>query len=135
MAQRVKILTLADITCSGVTKVRDSNLKEYHQQQNLNVLLQLIGMRSQPLDFSVTMIPNKSLSGLGFSDVYTHETVWEVVFYNEAPAVWDNGIDQFHFLKDDIHGVAFSPNLDETADIVFSVFDTRKIINTTVQED
>jgi hypothetical protein len=78
MKQNIHILTLVDITDTGITRVRDNNTKEYHQQQNLNVLLQTISLRTQPLEPVVKIYPELSQmsdleSNFGFGNVFSDD--------------------------------------------------------------
>jgi hypothetical protein len=132
MRQNIHILTLVDITDTGITRVRDNNTKEYHQQQNLNVLLQTISLRTQPLEPVVKIYPELSpMSALeskfGFGNVFSDDRarVWGLHFYVESEDVWRDGDDPLGLLKKDIHGVAITGDLDNTVDFPVNIFDTQ----------
>jgi len=126
MTDLIQAYTLVDITDTGTTKVRDSNTKEYHQQQNLNVLLQTIGLRTQPLEPKIKVLKNVSSKDYGFHDFYNSDdlTVWVLEFYIEPESIWDDGNDYFAILNDDANGIAITPDLDNTVDFLVDIFDT-----------
>jgi|SRR6056297_49918 len=132
MRQNIEILTLVDITNTGITRVRDNNTKEYHQQQNLNVLLQTISLRTQPLEPVVKIYPSlAAVSDLnrlfGFGNMFPddHARIWSLHFYVESEDVWRDGDDPLGLLKQDIHGVAITSDLDNTVDFPVNIFDTQ----------
>lgn len=131
MTQQITAFTLVDITDTGKIRVRDSNTREYHQQQNLNVLLQTIGLRSQPFNPVVTVMKNVRLSDMQFGDFYTDETatVWSLKFYVEHDMAWSDGEDQLALLKSDANGVAITSDLDNTLEFPINIFDTVDNVN------
>lgn len=133
MTQTITAFTLVDITDSGITRVRDNNKREYHQQQNLNVLLQTIGLRTQPFEPKVTLQIEHNPQDLGFGDFFGIEQqhVWILTFYIEGESVWTNGEDPLALLKADVHGVAITSDLDNTTEFPVNIFDTRDNVNTT----
>lgn len=119
------VYTLVDITDSGVN---DSNLfdtKSYNQSQNLNVLLQIIGLRTQPIVLEVSSLSLQSMKDYQFGTSFkgTH-TVWVVKFASEYKNAWKNELDYVYHLKEDCDGIAFIPDLDNTAKFGIDVFDT-----------
>jgi hypothetical protein len=133
MTFRVTALTLVDITDTGVRRVRDSNTKEYHQQQNLNVLMQTIGLRTQIFDHNVTHYQNVSLASGEMGDIFGGGTaaMWGITFNVETEAIWNDGIDALGFLKQDVDGVAITSDLDNTVDFDVDMFNTSNNINIT----
>lgn len=131
MTQQITAFTLVDITDTGTVRVRDSNTREYHQQQNLNVLLQTIGLRAQPFDPVVTVMKNVPIASLNFGKFYTDETatVWILKFYVEHDMAWSDGEDQLAFLKTDANGVAITSDLDNTLEFPINIFDTVDNVN------
>lgn len=127
---RLVAYTLVDITSSGSTRVRDSNTKAYHQMQNLNVLLQTIGLRTQPIDHSVDVLENEELSKYNFDSEFTGiHTVWKLVFDIQHESIWQKDDDSLFWLKHDVDGIAVSVDLDETVDFSVNVFDANKTVN------
>lgn len=131
MTQRIVIYTLVDITPGTLIKVRDSNTTEYHQQQNLNVLLQSISLRSQPIEPQVIVHHQTKLSEMNFGKFYDHDkaTVWSLSFYNEHDSIWRVGDDELANLRFDINGVAITSDLDNTVEFPVNIFDALDNIN------
>ena len=131
MTQRFTAFTLVDITETGVQRVSESNTKEYHQQQNLNVLLQTIGLRTQIFEPKVLIHHNIDLSKEKFGDFFINEeaTVWSVNFQIETDSVWTIDQDELGILKEDANGIAITPDLDNTVEFPVNIFDTQDNIN------
>ena len=130
MTFRVTAQTLVDITDTGVRRVRDSNTKEYHQQQNLNVLMQTIGLRTQIFDPVVT---RRSVAPLDnqMSDIFGNDSavIWSLTFNVETEAIWNDGTDDLALLKQDVYGAAFTSDLDNTVEFPVDMFDATDNIN------
>jgi hypothetical protein len=131
MTHLITAFTLVDITDTGTVRVRDSNTREYHQQQNLNVLLQTIGLRAQPFNPVVTIHQDQPLAAMHFGKFYTDATatVWSLKFYIEHDMAWSDGEDQLAFLKSDANGVAITSDLDNTLEFPVNIFDTLDNVN------
>jgi hypothetical protein len=134
MTFRVTAQTLVDITDTGVRRVKDSNTKEYHQQQNLNVLMQTIGLRTQIFDPVVTHQSDVPL-GDEMSETFGNDNVdmWFLTFNVETEAIWNAGNDDLALLKQDVHGVAFTSDLDNTVEFSTDMFDAIKNVNISFQ--
>jgi hypothetical protein len=130
MTFRVTARTLVDITDTGVRRVRDSNTKEYHQQQNLNVLMQTIGLRTQIFDPVVLRHSEAPLDDQ-MSDIFGNDNavMWSLMFNVETEAIWNDGSDELALLKQDVHGVAFTSDLDNTVEFPVNIFDTTDKVN------
>lgn len=125
MPQQFEAFTLVDITDSGVTNSRDENVLGYNQNQNLNTLLQLISMRSQPIDFEVTKLEDQPMSRFRFGSSFKNRhTVWKLTFFSEHDKVYEQNEDPIYFLWADCDGAAFTRNLTETAGFDTSTFET-----------
>lgn len=131
MPQTITVFTLIDITDTGTRRVRESNTKEYHQQQNFNVLLQTIGLRTQLFDYKVNIQPNNVLHS-AFADTFKDETatIWSLTFRIETDSVWSDGVDELALLKTDLHGIAITSDLDNTVDFSVNIFDIKDNVNT-----
>ena len=130
MTQRITVRTLVDITNSESIRVRESNTTEYHQRQNLNVLLQTIGLRAQAIEPVISVEHNVDLADLDFDNKFQNATVWTLSFYMEHEFTWSDGEDELALLKSDTHGVAITADLDNTVDFPINIFDTADCINT-----
>lgn len=131
MTQQIEAFTLVDITNTGTVRVCDNNKKEYHQQQNLNALIQTISLRSQPLEPVVTVIEDADLKSYNFDESFGPgpHRVWKLRFYVEHEVPWTDGNDDLAFLKSDAHGIAITSDLDNTADFLVNMFDTTNCCN------
>jgi hypothetical protein len=120
--------TLVDITNSKNTNSRSTNTQEYNQQQNLNTFIQLIGLRSQPLEYSVKKLEAQDLVEYHFGNQFKGlHTVWKFYFEVEHSKIYEQDNDPVHFLKSDFEGVAFTPYLNETVNFLTSTFETKNV--------
>lgn len=109
--------TLVDITNSGITRPF-SNILAYNQQQNLNTLIQIIGIRSQPLSPTVTVETSQDLVNYQFGKQYKGlHTVWKMKFGIEHSDVFKHKGDKLHHLYNDPDGIAIVAKLAETVNI------------------
>lgn len=125
-----EIYTLIDITETNETDIYKSETIEYQQYQNLNIIFQIIGLRTQPINPTVEILYNEDLKKHKFSKKYkgTH-TVWKLSFYSGTTECWANENDSVYYLKQDAHGVAVSYKLNETVDFGAYMFDCYDNIN------
>jgi len=122
--------TLVDITDSGISDPELFDSLEYNQSQNLNVLLQVIGLRTQPVIVSVTARASQDLTDYDFGTAFTGtHTVWAVKFASEYRGAWEKNGDPIYFLKSDTDGIAFIPELDNTVEFLLNVFDSYDATN------
>lgn len=125
MTEKYTAYTLVDITKSDITNYRSNDTHGYNQQQNLNTLIQSIGMRSQPLDVTVEVLETQDIAKYAFGSAFSGlHTVWKFDFTSEHNNVFTNNNDDIYFLKQDCNRVAFTPYLDETVNFLNNVFDT-----------
>jgi hypothetical protein len=125
LTQRYEAFTLADISNSNVTNHTSSDVLGYNQQQNLNTLIQLIGLRSQPMYYEVIKLPTQDLVNYAFGNVFTGlHTVWKFEFISEHTDVFKYNDDDLYFLKLDCDEVAFINNLTETVHFTTPIFST-----------
>ncbi len=122
--------TLVDTTDSGITDPNSSNTKGYNQSQNLNVLLQLTGLRAQPIVSSVLKRENQDMADYSFGSAFSGtETIWIVKFATEYKGAWANAGDNTYHLVEDCNGVAVTTGLDDTATLASNSFDTKNATN------
>jgi hypothetical protein len=125
LTEKYTAYTLVDITKSDITNYRSNDTHGYNQQQNLNTLIQSIGMRSQPLDVTVEVLETQDIAKYAFGSAFSGlHTVWKFDFTSEHNNVFTNNNDDIYFLKQDCNRVAFTPYLDETVNFLNNVFDT-----------
>jgi hypothetical protein len=122
--------TLVDITNSGINRSYRDNVLEYNQQQNLNTLIQTIGIRSQPLSPIVTTKFTQDLVEYEFGTQYQGlHTVWELQFGIEHSDVFSyNSVNLYHLNKD-TDGIAIISNLTETVSTATKCFETTNQYN------
>ena len=112
--------TLVDISNTQETK-HDRNKLQFFQQQNLNTLVQTIGLRSQPLDIGVQAIMTQDIVDYGFGKQYHGlHTVWKMQFSIEHSEV----LSDLSQLLNDCNGIPIYTGLEETAEISSKCFET-----------
>jgi hypothetical protein len=125
LSEKYKIYTLVDITDSGVTDPKLSESTEYNQAQNLNVLLQIIGMRTQPMDHQVTCLRSQKLSDFSFGKTFKGKSnIWCLEFTVENQTPWMEEEDPLYHLRHDLEGMVFVGELSNTKDFKSDVFVT-----------
>lgn len=129
--QYYEIYTLVDITDTNVTDINKSDTIEYNQAQNLNLLFQIIGLRTQPIHPKIEILENQDLKDYYFSKTYRgkNHKVWKLSFYSEHTDCWKKDDDNLYYLKNDIHSIAIVTGLTETAKIKLNIFDCYKKVN------
>lgn len=119
-----ELYTLIDITDTGVTDIRNKETKEYNQAQNLNVLLQLIGLRTQPINYKVTELPKRGIKKYNLGSEYSgNHRLWKLEFEVDREDIWKKDEDAFYYLKSDCDKVAITTMLNETVKLDNSIFD------------
>ena len=114
--------SLVDITQTDVN--RNNNL-QFNQQQNLNTLIQSIGLRSQPINTKVKVFMAQDVVDYEFGKRYQGlHTVWQFNFSIEHTDVFNyNNTDLYHLYKD-ADGVAIYTGLEESNEITTGCFET-----------
>ena len=115
--EKISAFTLVDITNTGVSNEMEMNRPEYHQMQNLQMLLQVIGMRMQPLNYRVSILENQDMTSHEFGPMHegTHK-VWRLDFDVDFPSAWHDGNTKFGEFANDVRNVSIVSDLDNTAD-------------------
>ena len=112
--------TLVDITNTNESK-HERNETKFFQQQNLNTLIQTIGLRGQPLNTSVDLLMAQDIVNLGFGKQYQGlHTVWQFSFSIEHSEV----LGDLSQLLNDCNGIPIYTSLEETAEISSKCFET-----------
>jgi hypothetical protein len=126
LTQLYTVYTLVDITDTNVTKSNTVNVYKYNQKQNLNTLIQIIGLRSQPLNYSVTTLPAQDIVNYSFGKSFSGlHTVWKLEFASEHKDVFSKSQDNVYFLKEDSDGIPITTSLDETVNLSTSAFESK----------
>ena len=117
MREEHVIYTLVDITDTGSSNPT-GNTSEFRQAQNLNSLLQVMSMRTQPLDIVLTVVLDASLIdhkfGTSFDD---SQTIWRLSFATDTTGAWASGDDKHVHLVNDCNNVPVYVGLDETVEL------------------
>lgn len=120
MPENYLVYTLVD-----VTNTIEKDVTAYNQKQNLNTFIQLAGMRSQPISFTVSCLKSQDLAEYQFGKAYTGlHHVWKITFAVEHADVYMLNNNTVHFLQNDFDGVAFTPYLTETVNFINSTFES-----------
>lgn len=122
--------TLIDITDTGVYRQSAENSLERNQQRNWETVLQIIGLRTQPLNIRSPINPQKvSLSIHQFGSFYSgSQMCWKFVFRVENPYVLGPEDNPITFLEQDFDKIPIISGLNETIALPDSVFYTGGIL-------
>ena len=128
MTEKYIAYTLVDITNSNNTNSKTTNTHEYNQQQNLNTFIQLIGLRSQPINYTISKLDTQDLVNYRFGNQFKGlHSVWKFCFAIEHSRIYEQDDDPVYFLKSDFEGVAFTPYLNETVNFLTANFETKNL--------
>jgi hypothetical protein len=118
--------TLIDVTNSGITSISFSETKEYNQAQNLNIFLQSISLRTQPILINVTKKLDQDLTNYKFGSEYKgNHTVWVIEFATEYFGAWEKDNNNLYYLVEDCNGNVITTSLDETIKLSIDIFNTK----------
>jgi hypothetical protein len=141
---KIRCYTLFDITETGVNSRRrhletqfDGNMfdKQRNQQRNLETILQIISMRSQPEAHSIPTIMKAQFSdSSNWGYVYAKQkiktaTCWSFDFDINNVSVFDNGIESFGSLSQDCQGVPMITGLDELVKLPMNLDTSQELRN------
>jgi type VI protein secretion system component VasK len=108
------LYTLVDITDTGSNNPKGSTM-EFRQAQNLNSLIQVLSMRTQPLYLTVTKIDNVSMSDYVFGSQFKdNNTVWKMTFTTDAQDAYRSLEGEYAHLINDCNNVPIHTELTET---------------------
>lgn len=106
------LYTTVDVTPSGVRNKTSSDdwMMKRNQQRNFDTLVQVISLRSQPLNIEVVEVvtPDDTVQ-LELPDDITK--IWRFRFDTDREGVFG---DEYMSLLDDLNGVPYVPGLTET---------------------
>lgn len=121
-----KLYTLVDITHTGQYRAEPGKESARWKEQNFNTVLQTLGIRANLSYFENPIMTEVKGSLVGFE---TDEIirVWRFDFGTEREDVYDNGIEEIGFLKEDFELVPYINGLDELLEQNFAVFVTNGI--------
>jgi len=119
------LITLVDITCTGVTRNHGGNDHLRDQQRNWETVLQVLGIRAQPtvVDGPITDLVEEFVVKNLFGDMYSGEQrIWAVGFSIEHQDVYRRDEHQLALLEEDFNQIPIITGLDETARFILPIF-------------
>ena len=125
--QRFSILTLLDITETKQHRKEPGRELEWQQQQNFQMLLQVIGLRVNPLYRSGPTVDEVNLKDYHFGSSYKGtQQVWTFNFEIEYDGGFADTLGrQEGLLVSDLHFVPMITDLTETVKLAIPMFDTQ----------
>lgn len=120
-----QLLTLVDITATGVTRAAEGKELERNQQRNFETVLQVLGLRTQPqvrrwptvLDFAEEDVR------YFFGEMYRGpQRVWKMDFSADHPSAYALGNEPLLGLEKDFEQVPVVTGLQETARFILPIF-------------
>lgn len=123
--------TLVDITNTNINQSRNF-IVQSNQQQNLNTLIQSVGLRSQPINPEVSVLMTQDIVDYEFGIAYKGlHTVWRLDFSIEHNDVFNKNNNKTFHLLNDCDGVAIYTKLEETIELKTKSFETinTKVVN------
>lgn len=120
-----QLLTLVDITATGVTRTVPGKELERNQQRNFETVLQVLGLRTQPhiarwpkvVDF------NDEDTDFYFGEMYRgQQRVWVFDFTADQPSAYIDGEGPLSGLERDFEQVPVITGLTETARFILPIF-------------
>lgn len=103
-------------TRTGLTITNQGDLlRARNQQRNLDTIIQVVSMRTQPLDISdIEVLEDQDPGAWGFGIISQPAKVWSFTFNVESKGIWHSHGDDLYWLKSDTQGVPMLVNLTET---------------------
>ena len=115
-----KVITLIDITNTGLNKFKSEDRLAINQNANWNTFLQVLGMRANPYFQSKPVSVEADITGLGFGNKHSGKhRVWTFEF-----TVEQEGATSVEALKEDFDLIPVIAGLTETITINNSAFRT-----------
>ena len=119
------VYTLVDITSTGVTRLTPDNERQRNQQRNWETLLQVVGIKAQPIHISGPVQTELDVGYLEFGEMFEgRHQVWVACMGVEHTDVYLEGDDPVAGLKSDFSQVPVITGLDETARFMLPIFYT-----------
>lgn len=120
------ICTLVDITKTDVTRNTPETEFKRNQQRNWESVLQVIGLRAQPMTVvePFSDIVSADIIAQLFGEMYQgrEQRVWVASFAVEHKEVFLKDNDRLGYLKEDFNQVPVVCGLDETARFMLPIF-------------
>lgn len=122
--------TLIDITNTGVYRPSTQLVTERNQQRNWETVVQVIGLRTQPIDIiSAQTSKTVSMTGREFGSYYrSSQCCWKFMFFVEHNHVFGPAEHPTKFLEQDFDQIPIITGLTETVALPDPVFYTTGIL-------
>lgn len=113
--EKYTIYTLVDITNSGVITPKSDHIG-FHQEQNLNTFLQILGLRTQVLTYKIDVKQRAKLEKYNFGSSFNKtSSVWSLTFVPEATFSWQKDGNPTKLLYEDFNHMPIHTGLQEKA--------------------
>lgn len=117
------LATLVDITATGQTRYSPDKEKERNQQRNWETVLQVCGIRAQPISIYGPRCIEYDLDKLQFGDMYKGlHKVWVACIGVEHEGIYEKDGNKVGHLETDFEQVPIINGLDETAKFMLPIF-------------
>lgn len=121
----IRLLTLVDITATGVVRSNGNRDIERNQQRNFETILQVLGLRTQPsiLQYPQCHEVDKEDPSIWFGDLYYDkpQRVWSMYFTADHPTAYDTEDGILEGLRKDFEQVPVITGLTETAKFMLPI--------------
>lgn len=115
--------SLVDITATGQTKYTPELEKKRNQHRNWETVMQVFGIRAQPISITGPKQIEIELDQLRFGDMYTGKhRVWIACIGVEHENIYEKDGDPVGALESDFEQVPVITGLDETARFMLPIF-------------
>lgn len=123
----IEILTLIDITRTGITRPTQGTQLEIDQNRNFTTLSQCTELRSIMSYSDPPTVQFVDVKGMGFGDDYKGKhKVWTFRFIPDRSGVYkDDAGNDTGLLQNDLHAVPVIKNLTESINIGVAIFDLK----------
>lgn len=126
MATIIRLLTLVDITSTGVTRSDGSRDLERNQQRNFETVLQVLSLRTQPIivKYPEAHDVDKEDPAIWFGDFYHNvpQRLWSFYFTADHLTAYDTNEGVLEGLRHDFEQVPVITGLTETAKFMLPIF-------------
>ena len=123
------VYTLVDVTATGVTRLAGNNEYQRNQQRNWETLLQVIGLKAQPVHIEGPICTELDVGYLEFGNMFEgRHRVWVACIGIEHTDVYLTGDNPVAGLENDFAQVPITSGLNETARFMLPIFYTHGAI-------
>jgi hypothetical protein len=119
-----QLLTLVDITPTGVIRSSVPHDQSRNQQRNFETVLQILSLRTQPHISKMPEVDIFSTAEIWFGDMYSHQPqkIWRFFFTADFPDAYANSTSPVGNLLSDFNEVPIITGLTESARFILPIF-------------